>query len=148
MRKPGEEKNKQAISICVYLKKGLRDRRKDPQKKIISWGMGARESKPQGGLCLTTITAFIILGCNYLFIRLPLPQACNLFKSKDHALHFCIHRTGTEKILNMKEWMNKQNINEWSPHKKGLLYIWSPENNMVSVVRQKTRDDWVFALHF
>ena len=37
--------------------------------------MWAREFKPQGGLCLITITAFIILGCNYLFICLPLPQA-------------------------------------------------------------------------
>ena len=37
--------------------------------------MWAREFKPQGGLCLITITAFIILGCNYLLICLPLPQA-------------------------------------------------------------------------
>ena len=37
--------------------------------------MWAGEFKPQGGLCLITTTAFIILGCNYLFICLPLPQA-------------------------------------------------------------------------
>ena len=37
--------------------------------------MWARQFKPQGGLCLITITAFIISGCNYLFICLPLPQA-------------------------------------------------------------------------
>ena len=37
--------------------------------------MWARGFKQQGGLCLITITAFIILGCNYLFICLPLPQA-------------------------------------------------------------------------
>lgn len=45
--------------------------------------------------CLAAITEFIILVCNYLFMCLPLPQACNLFKGRDHALHFCILGAGT-----------------------------------------------------
>lgn len=62
----------------------------------IPTGDVSREFKPQAGLLSGCHIEFIILGCNYLFMCLPLPQACNLFKGRDHALHLCIHRAGTK----------------------------------------------------